>query len=53
MDETQVLKAKEMMNLAISNHIKNRYSDELKKKYEKSFNEIDQDLIDEPVFNAN
>ena len=42
-----------MMNLAVSNNIKDRYSEELRKKYEKSFNEIDQDLTTEPVLNVN
>ena len=30
-----------MMNLAISNTLKENYTEELQKKYEKSFNEID------------
>ena len=41
---------KVLMNLSISNDLKNRYTEELQKKYEKSFNEIDQDLTTEPVF---
>lgn len=41
------------MGLAISNDLKDRYTEQLRLKYEKSFNEIDQDLTTDPVLNNN